>query len=119
MSTFNTLHDKKRSAISLCIATALGLGYSASSLAQETEEALKSVEVINITGSRIPTDPNVISSVPVQSVDSKDIALSGELNLADIVNDIPALISSSTALASCTTSSWVEPFGIRSIIDRR
>lgn len=97
MSTFNTLHDKKRSAISLCIATALGLGYSASSLAQETEEALKSVEVINITGSRIPTDPNVISSVPVQSVDSKDIALSGELNLADIVNDIPALISSSTA----------------------
>ncbi|MCP3863574.1 MAG: hypothetical protein GY923_04975, partial [Aestuariibacter sp.] len=79
MSTPFKINDKKRSAISLCIATALGLGYSANTLAQETEEELKSVEVINITGSRIPTDPNVLSSVPVQSVDSKDIAMSGEL----------------------------------------
>tara|TARA_Y100001968_G_scaffold232871_1_gene215703 strand:- start:436 stop:3558 length:3123 start_codon:yes stop_codon:yes gene_type:complete len=90
-------HNNKRSAISLCIAAALSAGYSNHTSAQETEEELKAVEVINITGSRIPTDPNVLSSVPVQSLDSKDIAMSGELNLADVVNDIPALISSRTA----------------------
>ena len=81
-------HNNKRSAISLCIAAALSAGYSNHTSAQETEEELKAVEVINITGSRIPTDPNVLSSVPVQSLDSKDIAMSGELNLADVVNDI-------------------------------
>ena len=112
MSTPFKINDKKRSAISLCIATALGLGYSANTLAQETEEELKSVEVINITGSRIPTDPNVLSSVPVQSVDSKDIALSGELNLADIVNDIPALISSSTAENTDTGSNSLNLRGL-------
>jgi len=95
-------HNNKRSAISLCIAAALSAGYSSHTFAQETEEELKAVEVINITGSRIPTDPNVLSSVPVQSLDSKDIAMSGELNLADVVNDIPALISSQTAENSDT-----------------
>ncbi|SHG94504.1 TonB-dependent Receptor Plug Domain [Marisediminitalea aggregata] len=114
MSTPFKINDKKRSAISLCIATALGLGYSANTLAQETEEELKSVEVINITGSRIPTDPNVLSSVPVQSVDSKDIAMSGELNLADIVNDIPALISSSTAENTDTGSNSLNLRGLGS-----
>lgn len=87
-----------RSAISLCIATTLGMTTAGIAHAQETQaEKEKAVEVINITGSRIPSDPNVMSSVPMQSLDSKDIARSGELNLADIVNDIPALISSTTA----------------------
>ncbi|MFC3094913.1 outer membrane cobalamin receptor protein [Alteromonas sediminis] len=91
-------HGIRRSSISLCIATALGLVIPTATFAQETqEEKEKSVEVIDVTGSRIPTDPNVTSSVPMQSLDSKDIALAGELNLADIVNDIPALISSTTA----------------------
>ncbi len=96
-------HGRKRSAISLCIAAALSSGYAVAQEA-ETEEKLKDVEVVNITGSRIPTDPNVISSVPVQSLNSKDISMSGELNLADVVADIPALISSSTAENSDTGS---------------
>lgn len=114
MSTQFKLHDRKRSAISLCIATALGLGYSSNSTAQETEEELKAVEVISITGSRIPTDPNVLSSVPVQSVDSKDITMSGELNLADVVNDIPALISSQTAENSNTGANALNLRGLGS-----
>jgi len=51
---------------------------------------------IIVTGSRIPQDPNLVASVPVQSIDDDDIKLSGEINLAEIVNDIPALISSET-----------------------
>ncbi|WP_287245212.1 TonB-dependent receptor plug domain-containing protein, partial [Pseudoalteromonas sp.] len=106
-------HTMKRSIISLCITTALGLSYSSTAVAQEAEnEKLKEVEVIDITGSRIPTDPNVLSSVPVQSLNSKDIAMSGELNLADVVNDIPALISSLTAENTDTGSNSLNLRGL-------
>ena len=57
---------------------------------------------VTVTGSRIPTDPNLASSTPVQSLGESDIRLSGELNLADVVNDIPALVSSLTAENSAT-----------------
>ncbi|MFP4334937.1 MAG: TonB-dependent receptor domain-containing protein [Wenzhouxiangella sp.] len=50
-----------------------------------------------VTGSRIARDPNLISPAPVQSVDSEDIELSGELNVIDIVNDLPALLGSANA----------------------
>ncbi|GGB80892.1 TonB-dependent receptor domain-containing protein [Henriciella pelagia] len=69
--------------------------------AQDGEDAAVQ-ETITVTGSRIPTDPNLISSTPVQSVDENTIKLSGELNLADVVNDIPALVSSLTAENSLT-----------------
>ena len=59
-------------------------------------------DTVRVTGSRIPIDPNVLSSVPIQSVNEADIQLSGEINLADVVNDIPALISSLTAENSAT-----------------
>ncbi len=98
----NTHKNIKRSTISVCIATALGLT-GTTAIAQDNQSSSEeAVEVINVTGSLIPKDPNVTSSVPMQSLDSEAIALSGELNLADIVNDIPALISSSTAENSDT-----------------
>ena len=61
------------------------------------QEDVSRQDTVVVTGSRIPTDPNLVSSVPVQSVDADDIKLSGEINLADVVNDIPALISSLTS----------------------
>ena len=60
------------------------------------------IDEIVVTGSRIPADPNVISSVPIQSLNAEDIRNSGEINIADIVADIPALISSQTAENSTT-----------------
>ncbi|WP_018146817.1 TonB-dependent receptor domain-containing protein [Henriciella marina] len=68
----------------------------------EVEEEASVQQTITVTGSRIPSDPNLISSVPVQSVDENAIKLSGEFNLADVVNDIPALVSSTTAEQSDT-----------------
>lgn len=70
--------------------------------AQEAMDEESVQETITVTGSRIPTDPNLASSTPVQSVDDSQIQLSGELNLADVVNDIPALVSSLTAENSAT-----------------
>ena len=72
-----------------------------SAAAQDGDDAAVQ-ETITVTGSRIPTDPNLASSVPVQSIDESAIRLSGELNLADVVNDIPALVSSLTAENSDT-----------------
>ena len=56
-----------------------------------------SLDEIIVTGSRIPTDPNLVSSVPIQSLSAEDIQNSGEINIADIVADIPALASKLTA----------------------
>ncbi|GGD07494.1 TonB-dependent receptor domain-containing protein [Aquisalinus flavus] len=82
-------------------------------VAQDEEGAeSSSSDVITITGSRIPQDPNLASSVPVQSVDDEDIRLSGELNLADVVNDIPALISSLTAENSATGANQLNLRGL-------
>ncbi len=70
-------------------------------IAQETEEAATDDRIV-ITGSRIARDPNLTQPTPVQSIDEDAIRLSGELNIADIVSDIPALVSSLTAENSLT-----------------
>jgi len=70
--------------------------------ADESEEAAAPSDRVVVTGSRIARDPNLTAPVPVQSVDSESILRSGELNIADVVNDIPALISSLTAENSVT-----------------
>jgi len=54
------------------------------------------VDEIIVTGSRIARDPNLVAPTPVQSLSTEDLTLSGEINLAEIVNDIPALVSSLT-----------------------
>lgn len=90
----------------------LAMGGGLPAIAQE-EDAAATVSIpaadsearqatVTVTGSRIPTDPNLAGSTPVQSLGETDIRLSGELNLADIVNDIPALVSSLTAENSAT-----------------
>ena len=64
--------------------------------------AQEDLEEVIVTGSRIPVDSNAISSVPIQAVSEEDIRNSGEINIADIVADIPALVSSLTAENSST-----------------
>ncbi|MGA1581061.1 MAG: TonB-dependent receptor domain-containing protein [Luminiphilus sp.] len=78
-----------RAAVSMVVASAC---HNAS--AQAVGETFQEVVV---TGSRIPVDPNLGSSTPVQSLNESDFRLSGEINLAEVVNDIPALVSSLTA----------------------
>ncbi|MEM7281107.1 MAG: TonB-dependent receptor [Pseudomonadota bacterium] len=58
------------------------------------------LEDIIVTGSRISRDSNLESSAPVQSVSGDDIQLSGEIDIADVINDIPSLLTTSTAEAS-------------------
>ena len=81
----------------VCLAVSGTFMVPSSSFAQTGD-----IDEIIITGSRIPADPNLVSSVPVQSLNAEDIRNSGEINIADIVADIPALVSSQTAENSST-----------------
>jgi len=90
---------------------ALTVAVATASPAVSAQDALE--EVI-VTGSRIPVDANSISSVPVQSVTEEDIRNSGEINIADIVADIPALVSSLTAENSTTGSNSLNLRGLGS-----
>jgi outer membrane receptor protein involved in Fe transport len=75
--------------------TALGLGmFSGTVVAQEN------VEEITVTGSRISRDPNLTGALPVQTVGEQEIQMSGEFALSDVVNDVPALLSSTTSESS-------------------
>ncbi len=66
-----------------------------SALAQEEQ-----LEEITVTGSRIARDPNLSGALPVQSVGEQEIQMSGEFSIADVVNDVPALLSSTTSESS-------------------
>jgi len=67
-----------------------------------TAQDVPTNDEIIVTGSRIPIDSNLTSPVPVQSLTADDFRLSGEISLADVVNDVPALVSSLTAENSVT-----------------
>ena len=54
------------------------------------------IEEVIVTGSRIARDPNLTGALPVQSLTAEDIQSSGEFSLADVVNDVPALLVSLT-----------------------
>lgn len=82
-------------------AIATAQGYAQEAEESVTEQAQQSDRIV-VTGSRIARDPNLTAPVPVQSVDDEAILRSGELNIADVVNDIPALVSSLTAENSDT-----------------
>ena len=74
-----------------------GVLISASSVgfAQNSEGSGRdALQEVVVTGSRIPVDPNLVASTPVQFLDEAALRLSGEINLAEIVNDIPALVAS-------------------------
>ncbi|MEM8489710.1 MAG: TonB-dependent receptor [Pseudomonadota bacterium] len=90
-------YGKNRSLLSCSVAAAVA-SWAASSMtmAQDLEDAPELEEVV-VTGSRLVGDPNVIASQPVQSIGAEDISISGEFNITDVINDIPALFSSSTS----------------------
>ncbi|WBQ09458.1 TonB-dependent receptor [Hyphomonadaceae bacterium ML37] len=87
-------------------------------LAQEAEEPAaetRPADVVTITGSRIARDPNLVSPVPVQSLTAEALQLSGEVSLADVVNRIPALLSSTTAEQGLTGANALNLRGLGSV----
>ena len=87
-------------------ALCLGLG-TGSAFAQEDE-----LEEIIVTGSRIARDPNLGASVAVQSVDSEDIQLSGQMDVTDVIRTIPALMTSNSMDGSTNVSAFDTASGV-------
>lgn len=60
------------------------------------QDQVEEIEEITVTGSRIARDPNVGANLPVQSLSSDDIRMAGQLDLGEILNNIPALSGSNS-----------------------
>ncbi|MEL6791547.1 MAG: TonB-dependent receptor [Pseudomonadota bacterium] len=80
-----------------CTVSAVAVMVSAPGFAQETDDTNQEIVV---TGSRIKRDPNLTEPLPIRSIGAEDIRLSGEPDITDVINDIPALLTSTTAEGS-------------------
>ena len=84
-----------RKALWFASALVVGLGSaSGTALAQEDE-----IEEITVTGSRIQR-ANQVQPNPVYGLDSTEIEATGQLNMVDVVNDLPQLFSSQNSAQS-------------------
>lgn len=71
-----------------------------SAMAQDADaQADEALEEIIVTGTRI-TRPNLTTPSPVTSLGAQELALSGDVNLANVLNQLPALGSTFTAASS-------------------
>jgi len=100
-------HKLRISASAAAIVLATGL-FAPAGFAQSSD-----TETIVITGSRIARDPNLVMPIPVQSLSEEQLENSGELNLADVVNDVPALVASSTVNANGAGSTGANSLNLR------
>ena len=62
----------------------------------QAQQAQQTVEEVVVVGSRIARDPNLAGALPVQTLSADDIQSSGEFSLTDVINDVPALLTSLT-----------------------
>ena len=90
MKTKNLRHQVHGGAVALLAASTLP--FSAQIVAQDGL-----IEQVIVTGSRISRDSNLTGALPVQSLNADDIRMSGEFSISDVVNDIPALMTSITS----------------------
>ena len=93
----NTM-TRARFAALLTTASLGAMAISTGAVAQDEDAA--DGDTIVVTGSRIARDPNLTAPLPVQSLDAEDLRLSGEQDLTETLNDIPALLTTTTATGS-------------------
>jgi len=95
-------------ALALAATTAISLSLSTgSAFAQQVEE----LEEVIVTGSRI-TRANQVQPNPVYSLSSEEIKATGQLNMIDVVDDLPALFSSQNSAQSSFFTSTDTPTGL-------
>lgn len=57
--------------------------------APAAEGAASKKDKIVVTGSRIPQNPNLVSSAPVTTVDASEVSLRGTIRIEDTINQLP------------------------------
>ncbi|MEM1435793.1 MAG: TonB-dependent receptor plug domain-containing protein [Pseudomonadota bacterium] len=58
------------------------------------------IEEVTVTGSRIARDPNTTGAAPVSSLSADDIKLTGQVDVADVLRQQPALLTSVSSIGS-------------------
>lgn len=71
-------------------AVATAGAYAPQAAAQEPQPD-PDLEQITVTGSRIATDPNLISSAPVSQVSAEELTYRGITRVEDLINDLPQI----------------------------
>ncbi|MEM8816093.1 MAG: TonB-dependent receptor [Pseudomonadota bacterium] len=79
-------------------AAAVATGLPAAALAQEGD--LDALEEIVVTGSRIATDANLVTSSPVTTLDADEILHRGITRVEDLVNSLPQVTPEFTSTVS-------------------
>ena len=57
------------------------------------------MEEVVVTGSRIARDPNMVAANPVQTISDMDIRLTGRGDIADVLREQPALLTSVSSIS--------------------
>lgn len=83
-------------ALATASAFSVGMAYAQA----DEEAAAPASDIITVTGSRIARDPNLASPVPVQSVTGVELREAGQPNITEVLNRLPALLSSTSSEAS-------------------
>ena len=97
MSTPQNRNRHVSTAVKLALmAGSLPLLASQSALAQEAEDEAVGFEEITVTGSRIPAR-NLISSSPVTTLSSDEIAFQGVTRIEDMLNRLPQVYADQTS----------------------
>lgn len=89
MSNFRA--TRRGSSAAFSGASVLAMAVAVPALAQDEPTA---GDEIVVTGTRIARDPNLEAPNPITSLSEETVTLSGDINVVDIVNDVPALITS-------------------------
>ena len=83
------LHNAIRSALYFSAVATAG-AYAPQAASQEPQPD-PDLEQITVTGSRIATDPNLISSAPVSQVSAQELTYRGITRVEDLINDLPQI----------------------------
>ncbi|GMN02130.1 TonB-dependent receptor domain-containing protein [Erythrobacter sp. MTPC3] len=90
----------KLSRNALLLAAASAMPFAAHAQEAPPSDDVTEGEAIIVTGSRIAVDPNIGSPAPVIAIDAEALTQAGTSDVVDILRDIPALSTSTTAEGS-------------------
>ena len=88
----------RRKPLSFAVRRALSVAIAASAASAPTlGHAEEKLQEVVVTGSRIATDPNLITSSPVTAVAADEISYHGITRVEDLLNDLPQIVPELTA----------------------
>lgn len=92
-------NHKIRRAVRLALASSAAMSamYGMTAVAQDQPADDAELGAVVVTGSRIATDPNLVTSSPVTTVRAEDITHRGVTRIEDLVNDLPQVVPELTA----------------------